>query len=146
MGLQMLKRWGNDSKRDRVGSVAITQIARLPIIHIRNHIIIRETRDKNNGQNNSLYYSITHVGSYIHQIEPSSYLLNILLIPLQNSYGNYLSVHSTDTTDEADLIYNQLANQSSGLTDQLLQHLLYRFPLIFNNKSSFFSRDMIMIF
>ena len=62
-------------------------------------------RDKNGRHENILYYSITHVSSY-NKPNQLHIWLNNLFIHLQNSYGNYLSVHSTDLTDEADLIYN----------------------------------------
>ena len=51
----------------------INQIARLPVIHIKNHINISDAREKNGIQNNRLYYSITHVGSY-NKSKPSIYL------------------------------------------------------------------------
>ena len=55
-------------------NVVITQITKLPIIHIKNHIIITDTRDKVSILNNSLYYTKhTWVDANI-KTEPSLYL------------------------------------------------------------------------
>ena len=62
-----------------------------------------KTRDKNGRENNRLYYSITHVGSY-NKLNQVSIWINNLYIHLQNSYSNYLSVQPINMTYEVDLI------------------------------------------
>ena len=78
---------------DNRTDVVITQITELPIIHIKNHIIITETRDKDSRLNNNFILHKTHKVLYKHQTEPSSYLAQQPIIyDYKTVMNNYLSV------------------------------------------------------
>ena len=80
-------------------NVVITQITKLPIIHINIHIILTKTRDKDSRLNNNFILHKTHMGSYKHKNEPSSYVAQQPIIyDYKIVMNNYLSLQSTDTT------------------------------------------------
>ena len=66
--------------------VAITQITKLLIIHIKNHIIIKETKDKDSRLNNNFILHNNTCG-FIHTSKPNRFHIwcNKLYIWLQNS-------------------------------------------------------------
>ena len=81
--------------------VVITQITKLPIIHIKNHIIITKTRDKDSRLNNSLILHNNTCG-FIQTSNQTQFVScsTAYIYDYKIVTNNYLSVQSTDAAYE----------------------------------------------